>query len=142
MSFFSKGLKYQFETAMVNEPSVFEPLKFYCSNSNEYTKYTIFSIKKEIHPKLSHICSFVILSKGLKNEFEIALATESPVFEPLKFYCILLTALFFQCLPGSNDHISLFSFGRMLTVVIQVYDANTKNRYNLLWFFEMSYNSS
>ena len=27
---FSKGLKYKFERAMVNEPSVFEPLKFYC----------------------------------------------------------------------------------------------------------------
>ena len=26
----SKGLKDEFETAMVNEPSVFEPLKFYC----------------------------------------------------------------------------------------------------------------
>ena len=28
---FSKGLKNEFETAMVNKPSVFEPLKFYCS---------------------------------------------------------------------------------------------------------------
>ena len=27
---FSKGLKNEFETAMGNEPSVFEPLKFYC----------------------------------------------------------------------------------------------------------------
>ena len=27
---FSSGLKNEFETAMVNEPSVFEPLKFYC----------------------------------------------------------------------------------------------------------------
>ena len=30
MGFFSKGLKNEFETAAVNEPSVFEPLKFYC----------------------------------------------------------------------------------------------------------------
>ena len=30
MGFFPKGLKNEFETAMVNEPSVFEPLKFYC----------------------------------------------------------------------------------------------------------------
>ena len=29
--FFSKGLKNEFETAVVNEPSVFEPLKFYCT---------------------------------------------------------------------------------------------------------------
>ena len=28
---FSKGLKNEFETAVVNKPSVFEPLKFYCS---------------------------------------------------------------------------------------------------------------
>ena len=28
--FRSKGLKNEFETAVVNEPSVFEPLKFYC----------------------------------------------------------------------------------------------------------------
>ena len=29
--FFSKGLKNEFETTVVNESSVFEPLKFYCS---------------------------------------------------------------------------------------------------------------
>ena len=27
---FSEGLKNEFETAMVNEPSMFEPLKVYC----------------------------------------------------------------------------------------------------------------
>ena len=31
MGFFSKGLKSKFETGMVNKPSVFKPLKFYCS---------------------------------------------------------------------------------------------------------------
>ena len=30
MGFCSEGLKNEFETAMVKEPSVFEPLKFYC----------------------------------------------------------------------------------------------------------------
>ena len=30
MGFFFQGLKNEFETAMVNELSVFEPLKFYC----------------------------------------------------------------------------------------------------------------
>ena len=30
MGFFSKGLKNEFETAVVYEPSVFEPLKLYC----------------------------------------------------------------------------------------------------------------
>ena len=32
---FSKGLKNEFETAVVNEPSVFEPLKFYCNSTYE-----------------------------------------------------------------------------------------------------------
>ena len=31
MGFFPKGLRNEFETAVVNEPSVFEPLKFYCT---------------------------------------------------------------------------------------------------------------
>ena len=31
MGFFSKGLKNEFERAVVNEPSMFEPLKFYCT---------------------------------------------------------------------------------------------------------------
>ena len=30
MGFCSKGLKNEFETVVVNEPLVFEPLKFYC----------------------------------------------------------------------------------------------------------------
>ena len=33
---FSKGLKNEFETAVVNEPSVFEPLKFYCTCNVAY----------------------------------------------------------------------------------------------------------
>ena len=35
IGFFSKGLKNEFETAVVNEPSVFEPLKFYCINTKK-----------------------------------------------------------------------------------------------------------
>ena len=31
LGFFSKGLKNEFETAVVNEPSVFEPLTVHCS---------------------------------------------------------------------------------------------------------------
>ena len=31
---FSKGLKNEFETSLVNEPSVFEPVKFYCICTN------------------------------------------------------------------------------------------------------------
>ena len=60
-------------------------------DSNEYTQYTIFNMKKKKkknHLKLSQICSCGILSKGLKNEFETAVVNEPSVFEPLKFCCI------------------------------------------------------
>ena len=33
---FSKGLKNKYETAVVNESSVFEPLKFYCSYGDKH----------------------------------------------------------------------------------------------------------
>ena len=45
-------------------------------------------IQKRKHPKLSQICSCGIFSKGLKNEFEIAVVNEPSVFELLKFYCM------------------------------------------------------
>ena len=57
------------------------------SDSNEYTHYTIFIIKKKItldYPKSAPMGYF---SKGLKNEFELAVINEPSVFEPLKFYC-------------------------------------------------------
>ena len=65
-------------------------------DSNEYTQYTIFKTKKENLPKSSQICSYGISSKGLKNEYETAVVNESPMFEPLKLYCIsmLLRRLF------------------------------------------------
>ena len=34
MGLFSKGLKNEFKTAVVNETSVFEPLKFYCTGTD------------------------------------------------------------------------------------------------------------
>ena len=42
MGLFSKGLKNEFETAVVNEPSVFEPSKFYCT------------MRKDIKLQVSH----------------------------------------------------------------------------------------
>ena len=41
MGFFSKGLKNEFETAVVNEPLVFEPLKFYCIYIHEHIFFDI-----------------------------------------------------------------------------------------------------
>ena len=45
---------------------------------------------KPYHRKLSQICSYGILSKGLKNEFETAMVKEPSMFKPLKFYCNML----------------------------------------------------
>ena len=56
-------------------------------DSNEYTQYAISQYEKENHPTLFQNCSYGILSKGLKDEFETAVANEPSVFEPLKFYC-------------------------------------------------------
>ena len=57
-------------------------------DSNVYTQYTIFNIKKKkftlYYPQSAAMGFF---SKGLKNEFETAMVNEPSVFEPLKFYC-------------------------------------------------------
>ena len=47
LGFFSKGLKNEFETAVVNEPSVDEPLKFYsiCNQINEYLNILAIEVK-------------------------------------------------------------------------------------------------
>ena len=79
--------------------SIFFNMKVFCvlsiesphqGDSNEYTQYTIFNIKKEYHPKLSKIYSFGIFSM---NEFETTMVNEPSVFEPLKVYCIIKTFL-------------------------------------------------
>ena len=82
--------------------SIFFNMKVYCvfslesphrGDSNEYTQYTIFNIKKKItlnYPKTATMGFFL---KRLKNEFETAVVNEPSVFEPLKFYCICSNAL-------------------------------------------------
>ena len=63
-------------------------------DSNDYTQYTIFNIKKKIILKYSTSAAMGFFSKGPKIEFETAVVNEPSVFEPLKFYCSLL--LFFE----------------------------------------------
>ena len=46
---FSKGLRNEFETAVVNEPSVFEPLKFYCIVKFCLLPLMTKQFKKEVH---------------------------------------------------------------------------------------------
>ena len=57
-------------------------------DSNEYTKYISFSIKKKITLNYPYSAAMGFFSKGLKNEFETAVVNEPSVFEPLKLYCI------------------------------------------------------
>ena len=56
-------------------------------DSNEYTQYTFFNIKKKITLKFSQSAAMGFFSKGLKNEFETAVVNEPSVFEPLTYYC-------------------------------------------------------
>ena len=59
MGFFSYGLKNEFEVAVVNEPSVFEPLKFYC----------IYASLEKIHPLVRKI--FHLQDYDLENEVKV-----------------------------------------------------------------------
>ena len=56
--------------------------------SNEYTQYTIFKIRKKITLNYHISAAMGFFSKGLKNEFQIAMVKEPSVFEPLKVYCM------------------------------------------------------
>ena len=62
-------------------------------DSNEYTQYTIFNIKKKITLNYPKSAAMGFCSKVLKNGFETAMVNEPSVFEPLKFYCIFLETL-------------------------------------------------
>ena len=48
MGFFSKGLENEFEITMINKPSVFEPLKFYCKNTKSVLDKNIYNIINSI----------------------------------------------------------------------------------------------
>ena len=58
-------------------------------DSNEYTQYTIFNIKKKITLNYPKSAVMVFFSKGLKNKFEKAIVNKLSVFTPLKLYCII-----------------------------------------------------
>ena len=59
-------------------------------DSNEYIQYTIFSIKRKVDPNYLQSAAMGFFSSRLKHEFETAIVNEPSVFEPLKFYCILV----------------------------------------------------
>ena len=59
-------------------------------DSNEYTHYTIFQYEKEKDPKLFQIRSYGILFQGTQERVRKSRGNEPSVFEPLKFYCIMI----------------------------------------------------
>ena len=71
-------------------------------DSNEYTQYTIFNIKKKITLNYPNSAPIGFFSKGLKKEFETVVVNEPSVFEPLKFYCTSLV--------NTSDYLETRSF--------------------------------
>ena len=63
-------------------------------DSNEYTQNTIFNMNKKNTLNYPKPAAMGFFSKGFKNEFETAVVNEPSVFEPLKFYCINVCALY------------------------------------------------
>ena len=63
-------------------------------DSNAYTQYTIFSIRKEITLNFPESAVMGFFSKRLKNELEAAVVNEPSEFQPLKFYCIWFEIIF------------------------------------------------
>ena len=59
-------------------------------DSNDYTQYTIFNMKKKITIYYPKSAAMGFFPKGLKNELETVMVNEPSVFEPLKFYCIVM----------------------------------------------------
>ena len=59
------------------------------SDSDEYTQYTVFSIKKkEITLNYPKSAAKGFFPRDSRNEFETAVVNKPSVVEPLKFYCI------------------------------------------------------
>ena len=75
----------------------------HCCDSNEYTQYTVFNIKKIYQTKLSQICSQGIFFLGTQERVRNSRGNEPSVFEPLTFYCIFFC---YCCLFNGNleDH--------------------------------------
>ena len=65
-------------------------------NSNDYTQYTIFNIKKKITLNYPKSAAMGFCSNGLKKEFKTAVVNEPSVFEPFMFYCISYFQLHFN----------------------------------------------
>ena len=89
--FCSKGLKNEFETAIVNEPSVFEPLKFNCIVIN----FCLFFFSpKSLYYDLSLELSCKNGSNdGKQHMFSLRNKNNYPVISPKRAACPLSRAL-------------------------------------------------
>ena len=67
-------------------------------DSNEYTQYTIFNIKKKFTQNYPKSAAMGFCSKGLKNKVETDVVNEPSVIEPLKFYSNLMHYTL-KCIP-------------------------------------------
>ena len=67
MGFFSKGHKEEFETGIVNEPSVFKPLKFNC-NYETLVFHRYFYVRADKVMKLRHLLDKLGNISGMMNE--------------------------------------------------------------------------
>ena len=79
MAFCSKGLKKEFETAVVNEPSVFEPLKFYCRYGFQCV------LTKELF-----LFNVLLLVLGVVHHYVINLWVSCVFFFPINLSCYKL----------------------------------------------------
>ena len=61
-------------------------------DSNEYTQYTIFNVKRKITLNYIKFAAVGFFPRDSKIEFETAVVNEPSVFEPLKFCCMFLAA--------------------------------------------------
>ena len=66
-------------------------------DSNEYTQYIIFNMKRKITLNYPKSAAMGFFFKGLKNEFETAVVIETSVFEPLKFYYTFRDSIKAKC---------------------------------------------
>ena len=59
-------------------------------DSNEYTQYTIFNMKKKNTLNYPKSAAMGLFSKGLESELESAVVNEPSAFEPFKCHCMYM----------------------------------------------------
>ena len=78
-------------------------------DSNEYTQYSIFNIKKKITLNIPNLQLWDFFSYELKHEFETAKVKEPSVLEPLKFCTFYLCFLIVSYDEGVATYAMLYT---------------------------------